>query len=307
MVASVNNASVRWGWRKGGLLQGVCSWFGAAGRGAAAGPGAAGGHQAPGAGSGAVWAARARPRPQATRMCCWCCLTAAFSLLLCCCTHLQVALQHQQRLAHQHAAEAGPVGAAGGGGQRQARSAKACYDMQSQARPAGPAAGPAAADPPPPHQSRPPLPRAQAKWPQQVLPLGARVGGLTDAAAAHLGLAPGTLVAQGGADAFIGLIGIGVVEPGQLGILTGGPPVPGGRRGRLPPCLAGACSRALASRSRHQRAPGAVAGLLPAQHLHLHALGLPCARSHRLTSHSAPLCTAPRRRLLSPAAGPGGP
>jgi ribulose kinase len=73
-----------------------------------------------------------------------------------------------------------------------------------------------------PSRARPAPPNPQAKWPQEVLPLGARVGGLTADAAAHLGLAPGTLVAQGGADAFIGLIGIGVVEPGQLGILTGG-------------------------------------------------------------------------------------
>lgn len=65
------------------------------------------------------------------------------------------------------------------------------------------------------------LPELQAKWPQEVLPLGAKVGGLTPQAAAHLGLEAGTLVAQGGADAFIGLIGLGVVEPGQLGILTG--------------------------------------------------------------------------------------
>jgi hypothetical protein len=38
---------------------------------------------------------------------------------------------------------------------------------------------------------------------------------------AHLGLAEGTLVAQGGADAFIGMIGLGVVAPGQMALLTG--------------------------------------------------------------------------------------
>ena len=42
----------------------------------------------------------------------------------------------------------------------------------------------------------------------QVLPLGARVGGLTQEAAAHLGLPPGVPVAQGGADAFIGMLGL---------------------------------------------------------------------------------------------------
>lgn len=50
------------------------------------------------------------------------------------------------------------------------------------------------------------------------------MGGLTREAAAHVGLAEGTLVAQGGADAFIGMIGLGVLRPGQLALLTGGGP-----------------------------------------------------------------------------------
>jgi ribulose kinase len=45
------------------------------------------------------------------------------------------------------------------------------------------------------------LERLQAKWPGEVLPLGAVVGGLTAAAAAHLGLPEGLPVAQGGAGA----------------------------------------------------------------------------------------------------------
>ncbi|GAB4814271.1 hypothetical protein N2152v2_001317 [Parachlorella kessleri] len=60
-----------------------------------------------------------------------------------------------------------------------------------------------------------------AKWPQQVLPLGEVVGGLTAAAAAHLGLKEGTPVAQGGADAFVGMVGLGVLQAGQLALLTG--------------------------------------------------------------------------------------
>jgi ribulose kinase len=40
-------------------------------------------------------------------------------------------------------------------------------------------------------------------------------------AAAHLGLPPGLPVAQGGADAFIGCIGLGVVSPGDMAMLTG--------------------------------------------------------------------------------------
>jgi ribulokinase len=60
-----------------------------------------------------------------------------------------------------------------------------------------------------------------AKWPQEVLPLGAMVGGLTARAATHLGLSPGLPVLQGGADAFVGMIGLGVVHPGSLAFITG--------------------------------------------------------------------------------------
>jgi ribulokinase len=59
------------------------------------------------------------------------------------------------------------------------------------------------------------------KWPSEVLPPGETVGGLTGAAAAHLRLSPGTPVAQGGADAFIGMIGMGVNSVGQMALVTG--------------------------------------------------------------------------------------
>ena len=59
------------------------------------------------------------------------------------------------------------------------------------------------------------------KWPSDVLPLGEVIGGLTPAAAGHLGLPEGLPVAQGGADAFIGMIGLGVVRPGRLAFITG--------------------------------------------------------------------------------------
>ena len=59
------------------------------------------------------------------------------------------------------------------------------------------------------------------KWPQQVIFPGDTVGGLTRAAANHLGLLPDTPVVQGGADAFIGIIGLGVISPGQLALITG--------------------------------------------------------------------------------------
>ncbi|WP_019122252.1 FGGY-family carbohydrate kinase [Brevibacillus massiliensis] len=60
-----------------------------------------------------------------------------------------------------------------------------------------------------------------AKFPQDVFDLGVPVGGLTRQAAEELGLAEGTPIGQGGVDAFVGLIGLGVVKPGRLGLITG--------------------------------------------------------------------------------------
>jgi ribulose kinase len=59
------------------------------------------------------------------------------------------------------------------------------------------------------------------KWPQDVFRLGELVGGLTPRAAGHLGLTPDLPVVQGGADAQIGMIGLGVVKPGNLALITG--------------------------------------------------------------------------------------
>ena len=59
------------------------------------------------------------------------------------------------------------------------------------------------------------------KWPAEVLDLGAVIGGLTPAAAGHLGLPIDLPVVQGGADAFVGMIGLGVVQPGSLAFITG--------------------------------------------------------------------------------------
>ena len=59
------------------------------------------------------------------------------------------------------------------------------------------------------------------KWPGEVLRLGEVIGGLTPAAAEHLGLNSGLPVVQGGADAQIGMIGLGVVKPGSLALITG--------------------------------------------------------------------------------------
>lgn len=59
------------------------------------------------------------------------------------------------------------------------------------------------------------------KWPADVVAPGEVIGPLSAAAAAHLGLTTSTLVVQGGADALIGMIGLGVNRPGQLALITG--------------------------------------------------------------------------------------
>lgn len=58
-------------------------------------------------------------------------------------------------------------------------------------------------------------------WPESVIAPGQLVGELTTRAAEHTGLAAGTPVIQGGADAFIGMIGLGVVAPGDIALITG--------------------------------------------------------------------------------------
>jgi FGGY-family pentulose kinase len=59
------------------------------------------------------------------------------------------------------------------------------------------------------------------RWPQEIVAPGKVIGPLTRDAAAHLGLIAGTPVVQGGADAFIGMIGLGVTQPGELALITG--------------------------------------------------------------------------------------
>ena len=59
------------------------------------------------------------------------------------------------------------------------------------------------------------------KWPGRVAAPGEVVGTLTAEAAAALGLTTRTKVVQGGADALIGMIGLGVAQPGQLCLITG--------------------------------------------------------------------------------------
>ncbi len=59
------------------------------------------------------------------------------------------------------------------------------------------------------------------KWPSRVVAPGDVVGTLTLAAANELGLSTSVKVVQGGADALIGMIGLGVAKPGQLALITG--------------------------------------------------------------------------------------
>ncbi|WP_052462598.1 FGGY-family carbohydrate kinase [Nigerium massiliense] len=59
------------------------------------------------------------------------------------------------------------------------------------------------------------------KVPETVNPLGERLGTLTAEAAEELGLAEGTPVAQGTIDAEAGMIGMNVLEPGKMALITG--------------------------------------------------------------------------------------
>lgn len=59
------------------------------------------------------------------------------------------------------------------------------------------------------------------KLPRRCLPMGSQVGKLTPEASKHLGLPMGLPVTQGGADAFVGMIGLGCINPGQMCLITG--------------------------------------------------------------------------------------
>lgn len=59
------------------------------------------------------------------------------------------------------------------------------------------------------------------KFPPEVLPMGRVIGPLASAAATHLGLPPGIPVVQGGADAFVAMVGLAAVRPGRLALITG--------------------------------------------------------------------------------------
>lgn len=59
------------------------------------------------------------------------------------------------------------------------------------------------------------------KFPPQVVDMGVRAGTLNKEAAVDLGLPEGLPVGEGGADAFVGMIGLDVVSPGKIAMITG--------------------------------------------------------------------------------------
>ena len=59
------------------------------------------------------------------------------------------------------------------------------------------------------------------KWPQDVLALGERAGELSQTAADELGLPAGIPVAEGGIDAYTGMLGMATVRPGRMAIVMG--------------------------------------------------------------------------------------
>lgn len=64
-------------------------------------------------------------------------------------------------------------------------------------------------------------PEIRSKVRDDVLPMGTSLGGLTEQAASELGLVTSTQVAVGGADAFVGQVGLGVIAPGRMALITG--------------------------------------------------------------------------------------
>ena len=60
-----------------------------------------------------------------------------------------------------------------------------------------------------------------SKFPEDVLDMEQPIGPMTAEAASQLGLKEGTIVAEGGADAFVGMVGLNVIEPGRLAFITG--------------------------------------------------------------------------------------
>jgi FGGY-family pentulose kinase len=60
-----------------------------------------------------------------------------------------------------------------------------------------------------------------SKWPDAIVPLGKGDARLTEWAAGELGLKAGTPVAQGGIDAYLGMLGLGATGDGDVALIVG--------------------------------------------------------------------------------------
>ena len=60
-----------------------------------------------------------------------------------------------------------------------------------------------------------------AKWPETIVPLGRGDATLSRSAAEALGLREGTPVAQGGIDAYLGMLGMGATGAGDVAVIVG--------------------------------------------------------------------------------------
>ena len=60
-----------------------------------------------------------------------------------------------------------------------------------------------------------------ARYPSRVAQIGEKIGTLLPEVAEEFGLSPETLVIEGGIDAYLGAVGLGVAEPGRLALITG--------------------------------------------------------------------------------------
>jgi FGGY-family pentulose kinase len=58
-------------------------------------------------------------------------------------------------------------------------------------------------------------------WPARIVPLGRGVGRLSERAARELGLQAGIPVAQGGIDAYLGMLGLGATQDGDVAVIVG--------------------------------------------------------------------------------------
>lgn len=65
------------------------------------------------------------------------------------------------------------------------------------------------------------VPDLPEKWPTRVLPVGSPLGTLLPSVAEELGLPGGVVVAEGGIDAHMGMLGMNVVHPGDVAMIAG--------------------------------------------------------------------------------------